>query len=154
MTRITLAAFVLVACGAFGATAVIAQQDPIAERKAGMKTQGRAMYGVLNRMARGQEPYDKAKADAAFAQLAATSPKFKTLFSDTAKPPVPSTDDYSASLKVWENKADFDKRFDALVTAVNDNKAKTASLDELKPAVEAVNKVCSGCHEVYRVKNK
>ena len=154
MTRITLAAFVFAGCATLGATAVIAQQNPIAERKAVMKDQGRAMYGVLNRMGRGQIPYDKAKADAAFAQLASTSAKLKPLFPESSKPTVPDSDDYSASTKIWQNKADFDARIDALVTAVNVNQSKTGSAAEVKAAAEAVNTVCNGCHEVYRVKNR
>jgi cytochrome c556 len=154
MIRVALSALTLAAVVSLSVGAVIAQQNPIAERKDAMKTQGRAMYGVLNRMVRGQEPYDKAKVDAAFAQLAATSPKLKSLYPDTAKSPVPSNDDFSASAKVWENKADFDARIDTLVKTVSDNQSKAGDLDQLKVAYEAVNKVCTGCHEVYRVKNK
>lgn len=151
MIRVALAAL---AVATLGITAVFAQASPIAERKEAMKAQGRAMYGVLNRMSRGQIPYDKAKAEAAFASIAGTSSKLKMLFPESSKPPATPTDDYSASLKIWENKSDFEARIDALVKAVEENRSKVGSVEEVKVSAAAVNNVCNGCHEVYRVKNK
>ena len=53
------------------ATAAFAQSDPIAARRAEMKAMGQHIYGSLNRMQRGQEPFDKAKAAFGIKNLAA-----------------------------------------------------------------------------------
>lgn len=151
MSRVVLA-LVAAAGIAIGTTALIAQQDPIAERQELMKEQGRSMYGVLGRIERGQEPYDQAKVDAAFAQLAATAPKIKTLFPEDSKPKDMPTKGYIASEKIWQNKADFDQWADKLEKAIADNRAKVKDPESLKVALEAVNATCNGCHEVYRVR--
>src|SRR5262249_7513762 len=57
MTRIAIVASLL----AVGLVAALAQSDPIAARKELMTLNGKAFYGDLNRMVRGQAPYDQAK---------------------------------------------------------------------------------------------
>jgi cytochrome c556 len=130
---------------AVGVTAVMAQSDPIAQRKALMKENGKHS-GTLNRMARGEDPYDAAKVTAAYAGIAELAPKLLPLF---ASPP-PAGADTRALPKIWEAKADFDTKMNAFVKAVADNKDKGGTLDALKASFPAVSKTCGDCHEPYR----
>ena len=130
---------------AVGITAVMAQGDPIAQRKALMKSNGQNS-GALNRMVKGEDPFDAAKAAAAYDKLAETASKVGPLF---ASPP-PAGADTRALPKIWETKADFDAKLAAFGKAVADNKGKAKTLDELKASYPAVSKACGDCHEPYR----
>src|SRR5215472_12551094 len=129
----------------FGMTAVMAQSDPLSQRKALMKGNGENA-GAVNKMVRGENPFDAAKVNAAFAQWEETAQKIPTLF---PAPPAPGQDT-RALPKIWENKADFDAKIAAFGKAVADNKDKAKTLDELKVAFSDVSKACSNCHEPYR----
>lgn len=130
---------------AVGVTVVMAQGDPIAQRKALMKSNGQNS-GALNRMVRGEDPFDAAKAATAYAALADNAPKVAPLF---ASPP-PAGADTRALPKIWETKADFDAKLAAFIKATADNKGKAKTLDELKASYAEVSKTCSNCHEPYR----
>ena len=130
---------------AVGVTAVMAQSDPIAQRKSLMKENGKHS-GALNRMVRGEDPFDAAKVDVAYAGLADTASKLSPLF---ASPP-PAGADTRALPKIWESKSDFDAKLAAFSKAVADNKDKGKTLDELKVSYAALSKACGDCHEPYR----
>ena len=130
---------------AVAVTAVMAQSDPIQQRRALMKENNKHV-GALNRMVRGEDPFDAAKVTEAFNTWTVNIPKLPPLF---ASPP-PDGADTRALPKIWENKPDFDSRLTALAKAVADNKDKGKTLDELKVSFPAVNNVCNGCHELYR----
>src|SRR3954466_4221015 len=69
---------------AIGITAVAAQSDPIAQRKELMKgIGGQTKTGAA--MAKGEAPYDQAKAQAIFASYVDASQKAPTLFPDNSK---------------------------------------------------------------------
>lgn len=146
-------ALVAAAAVMLGATAVGAQ-DPIAARQDLMKLLGRNMYGVMGRMVRAEnpEPFDRAKVDAALAQLAENVPKIKALYPDNSKPAAPPAQGFYASAKIWENKADFDQWPVKVAQAIEANRSKATSLDGLKVAFAAINAQCSGCHENYRLR--
>jgi len=137
--------FVALGAVAIAVTAVMAQSDPIAQRKALMKSNGQSS-GALNRMVRGEDPFDAAKAAAAYATLAENAPKVAGLF---ASPP-PAGAETRALPKIWETKADFEAKAAAFVKAAADNKDKAKTLDELKASYPNVSKVCNDCHEPYR----
>jgi cytochrome c556 len=126
--------------------AVIAQSDPIAARMALMKgnnDNARAMIQTI----RGQKPFDAAAVEAAFAQWAETAQKLPGLFPDNSK----TGEKTRATLKIWENKKDFDEKAAAFGKAVADTRAQAvASLDGLKAAIPVVGKACDNCHEDYR----
>ncbi|MFZ0070431.1 MAG: cytochrome c [Xanthobacteraceae bacterium] len=152
MIRTVIATSVLVV----GLVAALAQSDPIAERKELMTLNGKGFYVDLNRMVRGQAPYDQAKVDAAFEQIVSSAKKIPTLFPDNAKPgaktSAPPEDKYSASPKVWENKADFEAKNADLVKVVSSVRGNVKNLDSLKSAYTEVAKACDACHETYRLK--
>jgi len=140
-------AVVAVTVAALGATAVLAQQDPIAARKALMKANGEGA-GAIAKMVKGEAPFDQATAQKSFASFQDAAAKMPDLFPENSK----TGGDTAALPKIWENMADFKARF---VKLGDDSKAAAASvkdLDNLKEAFGNVGKNCGGCHEMYRLK--
>lgn len=135
-----------------GAGAVVASQDAVKEAQTVMKTNGRSLGGVLSAMAKGDKPYDQAAVDAALTQLGDTAKKLPTMFPASSKG-VKLEGDYSASPKVWDDKAGFDAAIASFAAAVTEAKAKIKDLDSLKATVPGIGKACGGCHETFRVKN-
>jgi cytochrome c556 len=152
MIRTLISASVL----AIGLVAAFAQSDPIAQRKDLMTLNGKGFYGDINRMVRGQAPFDLAKVNAAFDQIIASSKTLPTLYPDNAKPGAKTSaspdDKYSASPKVWENKADFEAKNADLAKVVMSVRGNVKDLDSLKPAAEQIGKACDACHEPYRLR--
>ena len=140
-------AIAVVAVTAIGATAVLAQQDPIAARKALMKANGQSA-GALAKMVKGEAPFDADAAKKAFATFEDAAAKMPNLFPDNSK----TGGETAAAPKIWEDTADFKARF---VKLGNDAKAAGASVkdvDSLKAAFSTLGNNCNGCHEVYRLK--
>jgi cytochrome c556 len=134
-----------IAVVAFAVTAVMAQSDPLSQRKALMKGNLEEAQNV-NKIVRGENPFDLAKVNAAFVRWAETPQKLPTLFPE---PPTPGQET-RAMPKVWENKADFEAKIAAFAKAVADNKDKASTLEELKVAFPNVSNACNNCHETYR----
>ncbi len=129
------------------ATGVLAQQDPIAARKALMKANGQGA-GALAKMVKGEAPFDLATAKKAFATFEDAAAKMPSLFPDNSKVGGETT----AAPKIWENMEDFKARF---AKFGNDAKAAETSvkdLDSLKTTFPELAKNCGGCHELYRIK--
>ena len=144
MIRIVLAT----AAVALGITAVVAQSDPIAARKALMKGNGdQAKIGAA--MAKGEAPFDLAKVQIIFATFADTAAKAPALFPDTAK----TGGDTAALPAIWENKADFDARLAKFGENSKAAQSAVKDLDTFKATWGALLKNdCGGCHEKYRAK--
>jgi cytochrome c556 len=134
-----------------GVGAVAAQQDVVNQVQVLMKGNGKNA-GALSAMVKGDKPYDQATVDAAFTQLNDTAKKLPTLFPAASKGLKPDGD-YSASPKVWEDKAGFEAQIANFSKAVTEAKGKVKDLDTLKVALPTVGKACGGCHETYRLKN-
>jgi cytochrome c556 len=128
------------------ATAVIAQSDPIEARKALMKAQN-DQARVAVRMMRGDTPFETAQADAVFKAFADTTEKLGALFPDNSK-----TGDTKAAPAIWTDRAGFDAALAKFAKDVNDNRAKTGTLDDFKVAIRAVGSNCDSCHNKYRMK--
>jgi cytochrome c556 len=140
-------ATVVVAVAAFGATAVVAQQDPIAARKALMKENGaQAKTGAA--MAKGEAPFDLAKAKAIFVAFENAAEKMPGLFPPNSK----TGGDTAALPKIWENMADFKAKFAKLGTDAKAAQASVKDLDSFKTAFASMGKECGACHQDYRVK--
>lgn len=132
---------------AVGVTAVLAQGDPIAQRRATMKGVGDATRSG-NQMVKGEAPFDLAKAKDVLQTYAKAADTMHTYFPDTAK----SGGETTASPKIWESQADFRKRFDDWAADIKKASAQTTDLNTFKDAFGTVTKACGGCHETYRIK--
>jgi cytochrome c556 len=134
-----------------GVSAVVAQQDLVNQNQTIMKSNGKNA-GVLAAMVKGEKPYDQAAVDAALTQLDETAKKLPTMFPESVKG-LKAEGDYSASSKIWEDKAGFDAHIATFAKAVADAKGSVKDLDTLKVSLPVIGKSCGGCHETYRVKN-
>ena len=136
-----------VAVIAFCAGAAIAEQDPIAARRALMKADGdQAKIGAS--MMKGETPFDLDKAHRVFAAFEEAT-KAPSLFPDNSK----TGGDTAAKPEIWENTDDFKARLAKLGTDAKDALAKVNDLDSFKAAFGAIGKNdCGGCHEKYRIK--
>jgi len=147
MTIRTMLAVAAVATVALGVTAVTAQQDPIAARKALMKANGQqAQLG--SKMAKGEEPFDLDKAKKVFATYQDASAKAPALFPDNSK----TGGDTAALPAIWEHKADFEAKLAKLGTDAKAAETSIKDLDSFKAKFTEVQKNCGGCHETYRQK--
>jgi cytochrome c556 len=131
---------------ALGVTAVMAQQDPIAARKAIMKANGQ-QAGIGSKMAKGEEPFALDKAKKVFATYQDVA-KAHALFPESSK----TGGDTAALPAIWQNKADFEARLTKLANEAKTAEAATKDLDTFKAQFTEVQKNCGGCHETYRQK--
>jgi len=138
-------AFVLAGLG-LGLTAVMAQSNPIAERQQAMKALGAATREGAA-MAKGEAPFDSAKAQAVFKTYAETAKKAPTLFPDSSK----TGGETTAAPKIWEDQAGFKAAFVKFESDAAAG-ATVTSLDGFRTAFGAATKNCGGCHEAYRIK--
>jgi len=146
MKRIVVVAAVL----ALSAGAVFAQQDQVNQTQSQMKETGKNA-GALGAIVKGEKPYDQATVDAALAKFEDTAKKLPTLFPESTKGLKPEGD-YSASPKIWEDKAGFDEHIASFAKTVIEAKGKIKNLDALKAELPVIGKQCGGCHETYRIK--
>lgn len=128
-------------------TAVIAQSDPIAERRNLMKGVGRAS-AIGGQMVKGETPFDPQKARDVLRAYGEAAEKMPTLFPDNSK----EGGGTSAAPKIWESKADFDARFAAWNTEIKADAGSVETLDGFKTAFGGLTKACGGCHQNYRQK--
>ena len=135
-----------VAVFAFGVTAVVAQGDPIAARKAVMKANG-DQSKIATDMLEGKQPFNLDAAKKIFATFAEAE-KVRTLFPDSSK----TGGDTAALPAIWENKADFEAKLTKLATESKAAGAATTNADTFKAQITEVRKNCGGCHQTYRKK--
>ena len=143
-----LRAVLAVSAIAVGITAVAAQSDPIAARKALMKANGdQAKIGAA--MVKGEAPFDLAKAKAIFVTFVDAAGKMPALFPDNSK----TGGDTAALPAIWENKADFEARFAKFGKDSKAAQSAVKDLDTFKATWGPLLKDnCGGCHEKYRQK--
>ena len=132
---------------AIGVTAVMAQANPIGQRKETMKGVGAATQAG-NRMVKGEAPFDLAKAKEILQTYASAADKMHTFFPENSK----TGGETTASPKIWESQAEFRKRFDDWAADIKKASAQTKDLDSFKDAFGTVTKACGSCHETFRIK--
>ena len=144
MVRTVLA----VAAIALGVSVAIAQQDPIAARKALMKENGeQAKIGAA--MMKGEAPFELATAQKIFATFEDAAAKMPSLFPDNSK----SGGDTAADPKIWESMDDVKARFVKFGADAKEAESKVTDLDSFKAAFGNIGKNdCGACHQTYRVK--
>ncbi len=143
-----LAIAVLAAIGVT-ATAVVAQQNPIEQRKALMKDNSKhAKMGAA--MVKGEAPFNLATAKEIFATYVKAAEEMPDLFPPDSK----TGHETTAAPAIWEKMDEFKALF---VKFGNDAKAAEGSvtdLDSFKTSFAAMGKQCGGCHQDFRVKKK
>ena len=130
---------------AVGVTAVVAQGNPIAERKSLMKAQGGAAR-TATQMIRGAEPFDPAKAKQVYDTFLNTTAKFAALFPDNSK----TGGETTASPKIWTDKAGFQAAITKFDTDVKTAMVQATTLDAFKASFPKVAENCQSCHTAYR----
>lgn len=119
--------------------------EVIKERQGILESFGKAAK-PLGAMMKGEADFDLAKVQAALALLQEKAPKLPTLFPEDSK----TGEDTEALPAIWENKADFEPRYQKLA---DDAKAAAAVITDQASFEENWPKVtgnCSGCHKKYR----
>jgi cytochrome c556 len=135
-----------VAAVAMGATMVMAQNlAPIKERQAIMKKTNDDAK-ALSAMAKGEAPFDAAKARTLVSDIEERQKKTPTLFPDDSK----TGEKTRAKAEIWQNKADFEAKFTDFIKSLAATKAAATSADSFKAAYADVIKSCDNCHEKYR----
>src|ERR1700752_5189720 len=135
----------VVAMLAFGATALVAQGDPIAARKALMKANG-DQSKIATDMLEAKQPFDLGAAKKVFATFAEAGDKAPALFPDNSK----SGGDTAALPAIWENKADFTAKLAKFASDAKAASPKVTDLDTFKAQMTEVRKNGGGCHQPYR----
>ena len=143
MIRTTL----VVAMLAFGATALVAQSDPIAARKALMNANG-GQSKIATDMLDAKQPFNLDAAKKVFATFAEAGEKAPVLFPDNSK----TGGDTAALPTIWEDKADFTARLAKFASEAKAAGAATKDFDSFKVQITEVRKNCGGCHQTYRKK--
>ena len=133
---------------ACGVGAVLADTDPIAERRALMKHDGEAAKKLFD-MSKGKAPFDLAAVKESLKTLDEGATKTAALFPDNSK-----TGGGTAALPaIWQNKADFDARFAKFKKDVEAAQAGVVDEATFKKFAPAVFENCGGCHELYKAKS-
>ena len=142
MKRLVLAA----AFAALGVTAVVAQGDPIAARKALMK-ENNNQARIAREMIDGTQPFNLDAARKVFATFGGVASKGRDLWPDSSKA------GESASLPaIWENKTDFEARLAAFSADAKAAEGKVTDINSFKEQLREIGKHCGGCHNAYRQK--
>ena len=130
-----------------GATVVVAQQNPIEARQKLMKANS-AQAKIGAAMAKGEAPFDLAKAKQIFVVYQDAAAKVGDLFPENSK----TGGDTTAAPKIWEDMADFKAQLAKFGADAKAAEAAVKDLDSFKAQFGAVQKNCGGCHRTYRVK--
>ncbi len=131
---------------ALGATAVLAQSDPIASRKA-LERANDEQHKIGTAMVTGQLPFDLDRARIVFATFLDVAGKAPHLFPENSK----TGGDTSAAARIWDDPDGFRAAYVRFATD-----AKTAQDGIRDPATfralfEGVTRHCGACHEIFRV---
>lgn len=135
-------AFAVLATGA-----AVAQNDPIAQRKAILKDIGDATKPIAA-MLKGEAAYDNAVVQKSLATIAVGSKKLPALFPDNSK----TGGDTAALPKIWEDKATFDDLFVKLTAAASAAQGTITDEASLKANIRPVLGNCKSCHDDFRAK--
>lgn len=142
MKRLVLA----VTFAMLGITAVVAQSDPIAARRALMKENDNQVR-IARRLIDGTEPFNLDAARKVFATFGGVASKGKELWPESSK-----TGESASLPAIWDNKADFEARLAAFSADAKVAEGKVADLDSFKEQLREIGKHCGGCHNTYRQK--
>jgi cytochrome c556 len=145
MRKLILAISVLALAG------TAASADPIADRKALMKANGKAA-GVLAAIVKGEQPFDAAAVLAALTTLKEDADKLDAQAA-ALFPAGSDKGDTTASPKIWQDWAGFEAKIDGFKTDADAAvAAPPADADGVKVALGKIGQNCQSCHETFRIK--
>ncbi len=139
---VAVAAIAVLATGA-----VIAQSNPIVQRKAILKGIGDATKPIPA-MLKGEVPYDNATVQKALATIVDGAKKLPDLFPDNSK----TGDDTAALPNIWDDKAKFIAIYAKLGADATAAQGAITDAASLKANIGAVFGDCKSCHDNYRAK--
>ncbi|MDB5557829.1 MAG: cycA [Enterovirga sp.] len=139
--------FLAVAALVVATGAVVAQSDPITTRRNIMKQNGQVTR-LGNQMAKGEVPFDLAKAQEILKAYAVAADTMHNYFPDTSR----TGGETTAAPAIWQNQADFRARFDAWAKDIQAASAQTKDLESFRAAFGNVTRACASCHNTYRIK--
>ena len=145
--KIAFRAFAVAAVLISGVSASIAQNDPVAQRRAVLKGFGDAAKAP-GAIMKGEQPFDLATVQKSLDVYIDGAKKLPAMFPDTSK-----TGGETAALpKIWDEKAKFEGIFAKL--GADAAAAKAAITDEasFKANMGKVFGDCKACHDDYRAK--
>lgn len=145
MRKLLLAISVLALAG------TAASADPIADRKALMKANGKAA-GQLAAIVKGEQPFDAAAVLAALTTLKEDADKLDAQAA-ALFPAGSDKGDTTASPKIWQDWAGFEAKIDGFKTDADAAvAAPPADADGVKVALGKIGQNCQSCHETFRIK--
>lgn len=134
---------------AAGATLAQAQDNPPQVERIDLMKEIGKNTGILGRMAKGEEAYDAAKADAALTVIIENIQEFPEYFPEGSE----TGHDTRALPAIWTDKAGFQADADALVEAATAaREAAPSGLDAFRGSFRAVGQACGACHNEFRAK--
>ena len=134
-------------CLALSAGSVVAQNDPIAQRKALMKAigdSGRAPAAML----KGELPFDLAAVQSALKAMQDAGKQSPALYPETSK----TGGDTAALPKIWESNADFKAKLAKLESDATSGLAKITDEASFKASYPDILRSCGDCHRDYRAR--
>ena len=126
---------------AVGVTAVVAQSDPIATRRAAMKAVG-DQNRIATEMIEAKRPFSAADAKKVLATFNDSASKLSNLFPDNSK-----TGDTDASPKIWSARAEFNAAIDTFIATAKTAAATIKDEATFKAEYPKVVRSCGGCHK-------
>jgi len=127
----------------------MAQQDSVIRERQELMKDNQEQMRALTGMVRRQAPFSIATAQAALQQIGQNARQIPSLFLADQEPGP------TAALPiVWERKDDFDARAAKLERSAVDALTRISDLEELQAAIQRIGQNCSGCHEIYRRKER
>jgi cytochrome c556 len=111
-----------------------------------MKANGEATR-TGTQIVKGEVPFDLTKAQQILQTYANAADKMHTYFPENSK----TGSETRAAPKIWENQAEFRKRFDDWAADIKKASAQVKDPDSFKEAFSNITKACDGCHETYRL---
>lgn len=139
---------IIAACIAMAAGAALAHQGvknaAVKARMDNMTAISRATE-VLGNMAKGKQPFETGKAQAAAQEIALLAGQISVLFE--AEETDPKSE---ASPAIWQDFSGFETEAVKLATAAQDA-ANIADESDLRTALRSIGATCNACHKAYRI---
>ena len=126
---------------------VVAQTDPIAQRRNVMKGGGAATR-IGGQMAKGEIPFELAKAQEILKTYAVAAETSHTYYPATSK----TGGETTASPKIWESPEEFKAQFVAWGKDIEKAAAETSDLPSFRTSIGSLTKACGSCHNTFRIK--